>query len=205
MKTMIAMILVITCVVGGCSSGEEAGDQAEGAAGKTAMTAIDQAQVASARLAVKTFGGDLKMALLAGLGEGGPGDALAVCQESAPKIAALISQQTGWDVGRTSLQTRNSDNAPDAWERQVLQSFATAQAEGKDPSDLEHYEVVTENSQQYLRYMKAIPTGRLCLQCHGRNVAAPTLDQIRELYPQDRATGFAEGDIRGAFTLRKPV
>ena len=57
MKTMIAMILVITCVVGGCSSGEEAGDQAEGAAGKTAMTAIDQAQVASARLAVKTFGG----------------------------------------------------------------------------------------------------------------------------------------------------
>ncbi|RMG95091.1 MAG: DUF3365 domain-containing protein, partial [Candidatus Dadabacteria bacterium] len=29
--------------------------------------------------------------------------------------------------------------------------------------------------------------------------------KIRELYPEDRATGFRAGELRGAFTLSKPV
>jgi hypothetical protein len=29
--------------------------------------------------------------------------------------------------------------------------------------------------------------------------------KLAELYPKDRATGFKEGDIRGAFTLTKTL
>jgi hypothetical protein len=43
--------------------------------------------------------------------------------------------------------------------------------------------------------------------CHG---AADTLSpavqaRLRELYPQDLATGYKVGDIRGAMTLKKPA
>ncbi len=51
--------------------------------------------------------------------------------------------------------------------------------------------------------MKAIPTGPLCLACHGETLAAPVAEKIGELYPADKATGFREGDIRGAFVVTK--
>ncbi len=33
----------------------------------------------------------------------------------------------------------------------------------------------------------------------------PVKAKLAELYPDDRATGYKEGDIRGAFTLSKPL
>jgi len=51
------------------------------------------------------------------------------------------------------------------------------------------------------RYMKAIPTGPQCVVCHGENVAPALAETIQRLYPDDQATGFAPGDLRGAFTV----
>jgi hypothetical protein len=31
------------------------------------------------------------------------------------------------------------------------------------------------------------------------------MQSIRDLYPEDQATGFSPGDIRGAFTILKPL
>jgi hypothetical protein len=53
--------------------------------------------------------------------------------------------------------------------------------------------------------MKAIPTGALCLQCHGLDIAPPVAEKIAELYPYDKATGYREGDIRGAFVVTKLI
>jgi hypothetical protein len=53
--------------------------------------------------------------------------------------------------------------------------------------------------------MKAIPTGEICLACHGESISPDVATAIREAYPQDQATGFSLGDIRGAFTLSKPL
>jgi len=47
--------------------------------------------------------------------------------------------------------------------------------------------------------MKVIPTAEVCLKCHGSTLA-PGVDKVlSELYPQDKATGYKKGDIRGAF------
>jgi hypothetical protein len=51
--------------------------------------------------------------------------------------------------------------------------------------------------------MKAIPTGAVCLTCHGTEVKPEVLTKIKELYPNDKATGYQEGDIRGAFVAVK--
>jgi hypothetical protein len=55
--------------------------------------------------------------------------------------------------------------------------------------------------------MKAIPTGKVCLSCHGpvEQISEAVKAQIANEYPHDRAVGFAEGSIRGAVTVKKPL
>ena len=53
--------------------------------------------------------------------------------------------------------------------------------------------------------MKAIPTGGLCLQCHGTAIAPPVAEKLAELYPGDKATGFEQGDLRGAFVITRQL
>ena len=58
-----------------------------------------------------------------------------------------------------------------------------------------------KDGKRVFRYMKAIPTGALCLNCHGTTLAPEVAAKLHELYPADAATGFNAGDLRGAFTI----
>jgi hypothetical protein len=53
--------------------------------------------------------------------------------------------------------------------------------------------------------MKAIPTGDVCLLCHGAQLAPGVSQVLTELYPEDKATGFSMGDIRGAFVVTREI
>lgn len=129
--------------------------------------------------------------------EGGPVAAVGACQTLAPEITDKHST-TDWKIGRTSLKTRNSDNAPDAWERSVLEQFAERAAKGEDAKTISYAETV--NGQ--FRMMKAIPLQEDCLGCHGTDIKPEIAAALDEKYPDDQARGYAVGDIRGAFTLR---
>lgn len=161
--------------------------------------------VETARKIVKDFGKALKGELMSGMKKGGAVEALSVCYEKAPAIAKTISDTTGWQIGRTSLKPRNSDNAPDEWEKSILEKFESELKEGKEAKSLEYSETVEENGVKYFRYMKAIPTGGVCLNCHGSEIKEPVKKKIEELYPEDKAVGFKKGDIRGAFSLKKKL
>jgi len=87
----------------------------------------------------------------------------------------------------------------------VLNDFEKRKADGANPKKLEHYEVVTENGKKMFRYMKAIPTAEVCTKCHGQNINPAVKAKLNELYPNDKATGFKAGDIRGAFTITQPM
>ena len=157
--------------------------------------------VAEARELVKQFGGTLKGELQAAMKAGGPTAAIEVCKTRAPAIAAELSGGE-WTVARTSLKPRNPNNAPDAFEARVMEQFEAAKAEGKPVQTLEYTEVVETETGPVFRYMKAIPTQGLCLTCHGSDLSEPVKTKLDALYPQDKARGYSEGDIRGAFTLR---
>ena len=163
------------------------------------------AEVAASRATVKEFMQTLKKELQAGMQEGGPINAVSVCNLTAPGIANTYSARNGWEVGRTSLKTRNPDNAPDVWERAVLESFEERKRAGEDPVKMEFYEVVDQDGSRKLRYMKAIPTAGLCLACHGEQVDSVTKTRLETLYPHDQAMGYQEGDIRGAFSITQPL
>jgi hypothetical protein len=159
-----------------------------------------------ARAIVKAYATDLKKALGGAIKESGLVEAVGVCHTEAPQFAAALAEERGWAVARTSLKRRNAGNAPDAWEREVMQAFEARKAAGEAIADLEYAAVVTdgETDGPLFRYMKAIPTEGVCLGCHAGDTVADEVEQaIQRFYPDDRARGFAEGDIRGAFTLQK--
>lgn len=165
---------------------------------------IEERRAASMEV-VKEFMGELKGELQKAMKAGGPVNAIGVCNSVAPAIAAKQSEKHGWEVGRTSLKTRNPANKPDAWEKDVLEKFDQRQAAGEAPKTMYYEEVVEQDGKQYYRFMKAIPTGGVCLKCHGENIAEPVKAKLDKLYPQDKARGYKMGDIRGAFTIKQPM
>ena len=169
-----------------------------------ASSMVEETSKAEAKEIVQQFFGRLKGELEAAIKTGGPAHAVGVCQVRAPSIAEELSQQTGWDVARTSLKHRNPANVPDEWEREVLQRFEERKAAGEDVKGMAHAEIVETQGQSRLRFMKAIPTAGVCLACHGETIADDVAAALDEGYPSDLARGYKLGDIRGAFSLSKP-
>ncbi len=145
--------------------------------------------------------------LVAEIGKGGAESAINVCKEQAPKMAAAASAETGWAIRRVSLRNRNPKAVPDAWERAVLEDFDKRNAAGEKPAGLEKGEIVAEGDKKVYRYMKALPTQELCLQCHGATdkLSPAVKAKLQELYPQDQAVGYGLAEIRGAMTLKRPL
>lgn len=165
----------------------------------TAALVRDAAQ-ASGELSTR-----LKSELVAAMQSGGPEAAIATCHTRALPLTSDVSAQKGWSLRRTALRVRNPANAPRGWEQAVLEVFAQRIASGEDPARVEWHAVATENGKREFRYMKAIVTSEPCVLCHGTQVAAPLSARIRSLYPDDRATGFVPGELRGAFSLTKAL
>lgn len=155
--------------------------------------------------AIQEFATTLRGALMQAMQEGGPMEAVEVCNKIAPEIAASLSEQYQFDIGRTSLKVRNPDNQPDDWETLVLKQFETRLAGGEDIAGISFSEVVDSEQGLQWRMMKAIPTEQACLTCHGVSIAEPLQAIIDRYYPEDQATGFSIGQIRGAFTVSRPL
>lgn len=143
--------------------------------------------------------------LFAAMKEGGPVKALDVCRVKAPKIAADTAMGTPWKISRTGVRVRNPENAPDPWEAAKLEEFQKRLAGGEEAAAIEAWEVVETEGRATFRYMKAIGTTSPCLNCHGSGLKPEVAEKVKELYPEDRAVGFATGELRGAFTLSRPL
>ncbi|KAA1171164.1 DUF3365 domain-containing protein [Marinobacter salinexigens] len=154
--------------------------------------------VSDARALVKTFAGSLKQELQAAIKEGGLTNGIGVCKTVAPHIAEANSNEN-WTISRTSLKTRNPNNEPTDWQEMQLLAMDKQPVKGGRP--VEFWEVVENAGQSEFRYMSAIPTQKLCLGCHGKSIDDGVKAKLAELYPDDKATGFSEGDLRGAFVV----
>lgn len=151
------------------------------------------------------LGKELKGELSAAVEKGGPVAAIDVCHTRAPAIAARLSAQSGARVGRTALKVRNAANAPDDLQRAVLEQFASDMAAGRVEGPLEAaFEIKREGGIER-HYLRAIPTEALCLTCHGETLAPELAAAIARDYPDDQATGFKLGELRGAFRVVWPA
>jgi hypothetical protein len=171
------------------------------------LPAADQPDIHAleAREIVNQFFGSLKGELQAALKEGGPVTAISICKLKAPRLTKEFSSLSGWYIARTSLKLRNPNNHPDEWETEVLEQFDARKAGGESLDNMEYSKVMLIDGKKIFRYMKAIEVKELCLNCHGQNIKPEISRILEKLYPNDLATGFQVGDLRGAFTLAKSL
>jgi hypothetical protein len=199
MEPRVIIGVLLMAGLAGCSDG---GRETADTAGSKARSEVEL-NVETCRAAAGELGGALKSALLEAMKDGGPQGALNVCHDEAQAIADRICDQEQLTVRRTSRRMRNPANAPDEWEQAGLAAFDARIAEGENPEDLEMWATVTGPAgERTFRYLKAIPTARMCLVCHGSELAGDLEEKLAELYPGDQARGFAVGDLRGAFTVK---
>ncbi|MDX2428504.1 MAG: DUF3365 domain-containing protein [Xanthomonadales bacterium] len=158
-----------------------------------------QAETDKAKAAIRELAVALKTELKGAMQAGGPVAAIGVCNTQAMPITQKVANEQGLLLSRVSLKNRNPANLPNEWQIAVLEDFEQQKAAGKDVSSLAWSETVEVDGKQEFRFMKAIPTDPVCLNCHGTDLSPDVSRILADLYPIDRATGYREGDIRGAF------
>lgn len=141
------------------------------------------------------FKQQLQQTLVSGLKQG-PGHAITACQLQAPEIANSLSLE-GIVVGRTSDRLRNPANVSPEWVTPIMDAWLATSTE-REPQ-------IVALADSRFGYVEPILLKPLCLTCHGSNLVSEVTARIDELYPQDRATGFETGDLRGAFWIEFPA
>ncbi|MCS7022538.1 MAG: DUF3365 domain-containing protein [Gemmataceae bacterium] len=123
----------------------------------------------------------------------GPAAAVEVCQAEAPRIAQAKAQELGVRIGRTSDRLRNPNNKPPSWAETVLVSR---------PEHPVYYPL----PDGHLGVLLPIRLKQQCLTCHGppEQIPAAVRERLARFYPEDRATGYAENDLRGWFWIEVP-
>lgn len=193
MKKLMWMAAGVPVLIAGCAATPTAEQQA-------AMAA--DARKASGEL-VQKLGGELRTAIA----DKGPADAISVCKERAPKIAADVSRASGFTVKRVSPKNRNPAGVPDAWEAQAQADLEKRLAAGEKPETLDTWQVVQTSQGKVFRYAKALPVQPLCVTCHGdpAGIADGVKARLAAEYPLDKATGYAPGMIRGIVSVQRPL
>ncbi len=193
MKT--CLILLLALLLTGCRQETSTVDLSQESL--HSLLSPEQAQ-AQAVAAFELFSETLKAELLTAMEEGGPVQAVEVCSLRAPEIAQSISEELGFALGRSSHRVRNPGNAPN----EVLRAYLLEHAE--KPASEAGIQVVPYGSD--LMVIAPIATAPLCLTCHGDPTTfTPKLIQaLGDHYPEDEATGFEAGELRGVFWASMP-
>jgi hypothetical protein len=156
------------------------------------------AGAAAAGAAIQKLQQQLVARLTAELQRGGPVGAVGVCRAEAEAITAEVARTSGIAVGRTSHRLRNPRNTPPPWVRAEV-----AAAAGKQATDVQ---ARVFDLGDRVGLLRPIPTMALCTTCHGapEQMAPELLATLRTAYPDDQATGFREGDLRGFVWAEAP-
>lgn len=135
--------------------------------------------------------------------EHGTAGAIDFCSREAQRLTAAVADSIGRDIaiGRTTLKPRNPANAPDSLDRLVLGELHALAAAG---DSLPPYRLVEDGEQ--VRYYRPLRIQPLCVQCHGPvdQLEPEVLRLLQQRYPGDQATGYREGDLRGAIRVVMP-
>lgn len=149
-------------------------------------------------IAARTFG-VLSSTLQQAISTDGVPGAISLCNLKAYPLVDSLSEAFDVEIRRTSLKTRNPRNNPTMQETVVLDRYQETVQNGGELKPL----VETLGDGRHAFYAP-ITVNAFCLKCHG--VIGETLDErhyalIRERYPNDKAIDYADGDLRGIWSI----
>lgn len=147
--------------------------------------------VKRADAAAQTLQRKLSGRLIEAMKQGGPAGAVNVCRDEAARLTDEAARDSGAAVGRTSDRLRNPRNVAPTWAEAYVAAAAGKPASAVRPVGFELRDEVA--------VLRPIALGQPCTKCHGKPEAMPpdVSKLLRAAYPDDRATGYAEGDHRG--------
>lgn len=140
--------------------------------------------------------GNLKKALK----EGGVKEAAEYCNIVAMPLTDSLSGIHNASIKRTSLKLRNPENKATAEELKILNEYESLFAGQQALKPM-----VKSLDLDYVQFYAPIMTKQLCLSCHGtigEELTAENYAILKELYPEDKATGYAENDFRGMWSIK---
>lgn len=158
-------------------------------------TAVEIAMQAQQQLGAK-----LKAALTAG----GPVNALDVCSVEALALTQSVADKYGATLRRATLRPRNPYNLADSVEAEVLRRMEAQLAATGTIDTITIADDVSDGNEGSSTFIPIRIVEQPCMACHGSvngTITPETYRAIKEKYPDDKATGYKPGELRGAWVV----
>lgn len=187
-KTSIAVSVLTILFFASCNSNQQ----------KTSdkVSLIDTADILKKGDTITTHVQKLLLAnVMTAMSDGGPVNAVSFCNIHAISLTDSLAKDYNCIIQRVSDKYRNPANKLNGKDAEVLANMTSSNST-KPLIDSENGRLV------YYKPIKiAIPA---CLKCHGqagKEIDAKTMEIISHKYPDDLATGYKEGDLRGLWKI----
>lgn len=136
--------------------------------------------------------------LMQAMEKGGPAYALAFCNTKAMPLTDSMAVYHKVKISRVSDKPRNPNNKASSEQENVISTFKEQLV-----SNGEVQPILVKKEDQ-VHFYQPIITNNMCLKCHGdtqNDIDDKVIKSLADLYPEDRATGYAENEIRGAWHI----
>ncbi|MDW8157830.1 MAG: DUF3365 domain-containing protein [Bacteroidia bacterium] len=127
--------------------------------------------------------------------------AIQYCNVRAIPLIDSLSRAHKAVFKRAALLVRNPKDAPDAQEKEVLQTYLYQAQKVRILRPI----LKKREKDTIAYYHPILITMPQCLSCHGRvgeNINVEDYQLIKSLYPNDRAIGYNKGDLRGIWSIK---
>ena len=136
--------------------------------------------------------------LMKAIQEKGTVGAVKFCNIEAMKLTDSMSVMHNAIIKRVSDKARNPKNMANAKELGHIAAFKESLKAGSE------IDPIVEEINGEVNFYYPITTNTMCLQCHGtpnEQITATTLTALNKLYPEDKATGYDVGQVRGIWSI----
>ncbi len=177
-------------------SASTATSQGDQALTKTAQADTKPIELAKT-IALKTKG-ILGKNLLQAINSKGTEHALTFCSTRAIPLTDSMSVSANASIRRVSDKNRNPNNKANPTELEYINDSKQALAN----KQVIKPKLISSDTQHIAYY--PIVANSMCLQCHGQpktDISLASLSAINRLYPQDKATGYVAGELRGIWVI----
>lgn len=126
-------------------------------------------------------------------------EAVPFCNTMAHPLMEEIEKKYDVEIKRTSLSIRNNENIPTEGEQIILNQYKNSFLNNDTLKP-----IVNLDNTGKPHFYAPILLQKKCMTCHGtvgQEVTIQTDSIIRSYYPDDNATGFKEGDLRGIWSI----
>ncbi len=151
---------------------------------------------------VKISQNTLQQALLKAIEEDGLVGAVDYCNANAYDLVKGLEDSLQVEIKRVSRRPRNPMDTPDSLEQLILEAYAY------DFSPTNAVNQLQERDDRTLIFTQPIAIANgLCLNCHGtpkEEITDEVMVAIKSKYPNDVATGYSLGQLRGMWSIKIP-